>query len=66
MPRYHFSLMNGQEVLDTSGKELPDKESAQKEARSMLEGFKHHFGAVRIRDAAGRTVDVVRADDDDE
>jgi hypothetical protein len=66
MPRYHFSLMNGQEILDPNGKELPDKESAQKEARSMLEGFKHHFGAVRIRDAAGRTVDVVRADDDDE
>jgi hypothetical protein len=32
----------------------------------MLEDFKPHFGAARIRDATGRTVEIVRFDDDEE
>ena len=70
MPRYHFDVQNGADlVLDEEGRELANLEAARREAikgiRSLIsaeveKGSLDLTGQLTLRDATGRTVILLR------
>jgi len=48
MPRYHFHIVDGHQLSDVKGIELPSEEAARQHAQELAESFTRPYRAVRV------------------
>ncbi len=53
MPRYHFHLVDGQQLTDIRGVDLPGHGAARKYAEQLAGSFGSRYRAVRVIAADG-------------
>ena len=64
MPRYHFHLLDGQQLSDVKGIELPSHSAARAHAGQLAKAFHEPFRAIRVTSESGEELFRVNVDED--
>ena len=61
MPRYRFNILDGQNIMDPTGRNLSNDEHAEQEAQSLARGLRRgslgeHYEAIEVVDERGQKI----------
>jgi hypothetical protein len=64
MPRYRFNIIDGQKIMDPTGRHLANDGHAEQEAKSLAHGLRRgslgeHYEAIEVVDESGQKIHKV-------
>jgi hypothetical protein len=61
MPRYRFNILDGQKIMDPTGRHLSNDDHAEQEAKGMAHALRRaplgeHYEAIEVVDEGGHKI----------